>query len=68
MEIERILLSQRDFFKTQQTKSLAFRKMYLEKLKNLIISNSVNYQLPHPLLSVHNEQTIIPKLLGIHFS
>lgn len=39
MEIERILLSQRDFFKTQQTKSLAFRKMYLEKLKNLIISN-----------------------------
>lgn len=39
MEIERILLSQRDFFKTQQTKSPAFRKMYLEKLKNLIISN-----------------------------
>lgn len=39
MEIERILLSQRDFFKTQQTQSLAFRKMYLEKLKSLIISN-----------------------------
>jgi len=39
MEIERILLSQRDFFKTQQTKSPAFRKMYLEKLKKLIISN-----------------------------
>ncbi|KAA2223483.1 aldehyde dehydrogenase [Chryseobacterium sediminis] len=39
MEIERILLSQRDFFTTQQTKSLAFRKMYLEKLKSLIISN-----------------------------
>lgn len=39
MEIERILLSQRDFFKTQQTKNPAFRKMYLEKLKNLIISN-----------------------------
>ncbi|MDW9378961.1 aldehyde dehydrogenase [Chryseobacterium sp. JV558] len=39
MEIERILLSQRDFFKTQQTKSPTFRKMYLEKLKNLIISN-----------------------------
>ncbi|WPO93012.1 aldehyde dehydrogenase family protein [Chryseobacterium sp. HR92] len=39
MEIERILLNQRDFFKTQQTKSLAFRKMYLEKLKSLIISN-----------------------------
>lgn len=39
MEIERILLSQRDFFTTQQTKSIAFRKMYLEKLKSLIISN-----------------------------
>ncbi|REC59770.1 aldehyde dehydrogenase [Chryseobacterium pennae] len=39
MEIEQILQSQRDFFKTQQTKSLAFRKMYLEKLRNLIISN-----------------------------
>ena len=39
MEIESILLKQRDFFKTQQTKSLAFRKMYLEKLKSLIISN-----------------------------
>lgn len=39
MEIEKILQSQRDFFKTQQTKSLAFRKMYLEKLKEIIISN-----------------------------
>ncbi len=39
MEIESILLKQRDFFATQQTKSLAFRKMYLEKLKNLIIFN-----------------------------
>lgn len=39
MEVEKILQRQRDFFKTQQTKSLAFRKMYLEKLKNLIISN-----------------------------
>lgn len=39
MEIEEILQSQRDFFKTQQTKSLAFRKMYIEKLRNLIISN-----------------------------
>ncbi|WP_160137285.1 aldehyde dehydrogenase [Chryseobacterium sp. c4a] len=39
MEIEKILQSQRDFFKTQQTKSLAFRKMYLEKLRGLIISN-----------------------------
>jgi len=39
MEIESILLKQRDFFTTQQTKNLAFRKMYLEKLKNLIIAN-----------------------------
>ncbi|RXM51100.1 aldehyde dehydrogenase [Chryseobacterium sp. CH25] len=39
MEIEKVLQSQRDFFKTQQTKSLAFRKMYLEKLRKLIISN-----------------------------
>ncbi|UEQ77592.1 aldehyde dehydrogenase [Chryseobacterium arthrosphaerae] len=39
MEIERILQSQRDFFATHQTKSPAFRKMYLEKLKNLIVSN-----------------------------
>lgn len=39
MEIEKIVQNQREFFKTQQTRSLAFRKMYLEKLKNLIISN-----------------------------
>lgn len=39
MEIESILLKQRVFFSTQQTKSLSFRKMYLEKLKSLIISN-----------------------------
>ncbi|MET3037815.1 aldehyde dehydrogenase [Chryseobacterium sp. NRRL B-14859] len=39
MEIDNILLNQREFFKTQQTKSLAFRKMYLEKLRNLIVSN-----------------------------
>lgn len=39
MEIEKIVLSQKDFFKTQQTKSLAFRKIYLEKLRNLIVTN-----------------------------
>jgi aldehyde dehydrogenase (NAD+) len=45
MEIERILLSQREFFATQQTKSIAFRKMYLEKLRSLIISNeSILYE------------------------
>ncbi|WP_228377735.1 aldehyde dehydrogenase [Chryseobacterium gallinarum] len=48
MEIEKILLRQRDFFMTQQTKSLAFRKMYLEKLRNLIISNeNVLYEAIH---------------------
>lgn len=39
MEIEKILLKQKDFFKTHQTKSLSFRKMYLEKLRDLIITN-----------------------------
>ncbi|AZA76771.1 aldehyde dehydrogenase [Chryseobacterium sp. G0186] len=39
MDTEKIVQGQRDFFKTQQTKSLAYRKMYLEKLRNLIISN-----------------------------
>lgn len=39
MEIEKVLQIQRDFFKTQQTKNLSFRRMYLEKLRNLIISN-----------------------------
>jgi aldehyde dehydrogenase (NAD+) len=39
MEIQNVLLAQKNFFKTQQTKSLAFRKMYLEKLRSLIISN-----------------------------
>ncbi|OCA71980.1 aldehyde dehydrogenase [Chryseobacterium artocarpi] len=39
MEIEKVLQSQRDFFKTQQTKNLSFRRMYLEKIRNLIISN-----------------------------
>lgn len=39
MEIEKILQGQKDFFKTQQTKNIAFRKMYLEKLRNLLIAN-----------------------------
>ena len=39
MEIERIIQDQRDFFKTQQTKNIKFRKMYLEKMKDLIIKH-----------------------------
>jgi len=39
MEIYEIISSQKEFFKTQKTKSLKFRKMYLEKLKEIIIKN-----------------------------
>lgn len=39
MEIQEVILSQKEFFKTQQTKNIKFRKMYLEKLKGLIIKN-----------------------------
>ncbi|WP_276877206.1 aldehyde dehydrogenase [Chryseobacterium joostei] len=39
MKIERIIQDQRDFFKTQQTKNIKFRKMYLEKMKDLIIKH-----------------------------
>lgn len=39
MEIQEIVLLQKAFFKTHKTKSLKFRKMYLEKLKELIIQN-----------------------------
>jgi len=39
MEIQEIVLKQKDFFKTQQTKNIKFRKLYLEKLRNLIIKN-----------------------------
>ncbi|UWX61637.1 aldehyde dehydrogenase [Chryseobacterium oranimense] len=39
MNIQEIVNHQKDFFKTQQTKSIKFRKMYLEKLKNIVISN-----------------------------
>ena len=39
MEIERIIQDQRDFFKTQQTKNIKFRKIYLEKMKDLIIKH-----------------------------
>lgn len=39
MHIQEIILSQKAFFKTQKTKNIKFRKMYLEKLKELIIQN-----------------------------
>ncbi|ASW73356.1 aldehyde dehydrogenase [Chryseobacterium piperi] len=39
MEIQEIAASQKEFFKTQKTKSLKFRKIYLEKLKGLLIQN-----------------------------
>lgn len=39
MEIQEIVSKQKDFFKTQQTKNIKFRKMYLEKLRNIIMQN-----------------------------
>lgn len=39
MEIQEIVSEQKDFFRTQQTKNIKFRKIYLEKLKDLIIKN-----------------------------
>lgn len=39
MEIQKIVSDQRDFFKTQQTKNIKFRIMYLEKLRDLIVQH-----------------------------
>lgn len=39
MDFQNILANQRDFFNTQKTKSLKFRKMYLEKLKEVLLKN-----------------------------
>ena len=39
MEIQEIVSQQKAFSKTQQTKNLRFRKMYLEKLRDLILEN-----------------------------
>lgn len=39
MEIQEIVSKQKEFFKTQQTKNLRFRKMYLEKLRDVILQN-----------------------------
>ncbi|SHG05039.1 aldehyde dehydrogenase (NAD+) [Chryseobacterium sp. OV279] len=37
MDIQEVVSNQQAFFKTQQTKSLKFRKMYLEKLRDIIL-------------------------------
>lgn len=39
MEIQEIVSQQKAFFRTQQTKSTRFRKMYLEKLRDVILEN-----------------------------
>ncbi|SHL66275.1 aldehyde dehydrogenase [Chryseobacterium polytrichastri] len=39
MEIQEIVSKQKEFFNTQKTKNLKFRKMYLEKLRDLILEN-----------------------------
>ncbi|WP_261512421.1 aldehyde dehydrogenase [Chryseobacterium paludis] len=39
MKIQEIIAGQKTFFKTHKTKNIKFRKMYLEKLKELIIQN-----------------------------
>ena len=39
MNYQEILLSQREFFNTHKTKNVKFRKIYLEKLRDLIIQN-----------------------------
>ncbi|AYN02196.1 aldehyde dehydrogenase [Chryseobacterium sp. 3008163] len=39
MNYQDILHSQKEFFNTQKTKNVKFRKMYLEKLRDLIIQN-----------------------------
>lgn len=39
MEIREIAASQREFFKTQKTKNIRFRKIYLEKLRDVIIEH-----------------------------
>ena len=39
MNFQDILTEQREFFNSQKTKNLKFRKMYLEKLKEVIIIN-----------------------------
>ncbi|WP_373707616.1 aldehyde dehydrogenase [Kaistella sp.] len=39
MDFQNILKEQREFFNSQKTKNLSFRKMYLEKLRDVILKN-----------------------------
>ena len=39
MDFQNILKEQREFFNSQKTKNLSFRKMYLEKLREVILKN-----------------------------
>lgn len=39
MEIQEVISKQKEFFNTNQTKNIRFRKMYLEKLRDVIIQN-----------------------------
>ncbi len=39
MDIQETVSRQKAFFKTQQTKNIKFRKMYLEKLRDIIMNN-----------------------------
>lgn len=39
MEIQDVVSNQKAFFNTHQTKNIKFRKMYLEKLRDIIINN-----------------------------
>lgn len=39
MNFQDILTEQREFFNIQKTKNINFRKIYLEKLKEVIINN-----------------------------
>lgn len=39
MDFQNILKEQREFFNSQKTKNMSFRKMYLEKLRDVILKN-----------------------------
>ena len=39
MDFQNILKEQREFYNSQKTKNLSFRKMYLEKLRDVILKN-----------------------------
>lgn len=39
MKVQEVVSHQKAFFKTQQTKNIKFRKMYLEKLRDIVVKN-----------------------------